>query len=345
MAMHNNRGFTLVELLVSTVVISILGVIVTTSFSQLGAVSENLRRERANEENRKIGAGFKDIAATTTNGRLPASYTGAGYISAPMNLAPASGDTTGQQMLQIMQQTGLGLARINGDGYASNRVKVYQKIALVAHIPFFGSAGETVQITYDFGVIYQTSCAYTDLSCNPSPVSGIPGDSDVLTTSNHKTWRVKGQDLRPYFTSTYALQRTLVSDTKSRLLSIRNSLSSYFSSQLLAAAPGITTNFFPTPTGAGAPNRSGSDPLTNDGCRNGWYSLDAANVNVLAQLNLMPVNFYGRTAFGGVIQYCADFDPANTSADTAPHGAALRFGRNITAASIPAAGSSFILSL
>lgn len=343
--MRRSYGFTLVELLVSTIVLSILGVIVTTSFSQLGAVTENLRRERASEENRKIGRAFQDIASSLTKGRLPTPYTGSGYTSAPINLSPTAADTSGQQMLQNMQQTGLGLERINSDGYASQRVKVYQTISLVDDVPFFGSVGETVQITYDYGVVYQTSCPLNDATCNPTPATGIPGDSEVLTSSNYKTWVVKGEDLRPYFFSTYALQRSLVSDTKSRVLSVRNSLSSYFASQVLAAAPGTTTNFFPTPKGAGAPDMSGSNPLTNDGCRNGWYNLDAANVDVLAQLNLLPTSFYGRTAFGGVIQYCADFDPANTSADTQPHGAALRFSKSITSGAIPATGSSFVISL
>jgi prepilin-type N-terminal cleavage/methylation domain-containing protein len=342
----HTSGFTLIEILIATVLMAILGLTVSSLSVNISTSTELLRHERAAEENRLIGESLKTVASQSNNGRLPTPYTNAAQhnTNAPLNLNPTSADPTGIATLQTIQQSGLGLERINYDGYASERVRVYQNISLSENTPFFGAFGETVKITYDYGVIYQTSCPLKDSTCNPSPTTGIPGDSAVLTTNNYKTWQISGNDLRPYIFSTHALQRQWVKQTATNLLAVRNALQSFFSASQLSAPPGDTTNFYPVPDIAGSPDMSGNDPITNDGCRNGWYNLNAATVNILSKLNLTPVTFYGQSAFGGTIQYCSDYDPANTSANTTPHGAALRLSRDITSAASPSNGTSLILS-
>src|SRR5690606_29625636 len=93
-------------------------------------------------------------------------------------------------------------------------------------------------------------------------------------------------------------------------------------------------------TNAGAPNLVRSVPVMN--CYDGWYSLDALNVNVLAQIGLDPTEF-GVTAWGGTIEYCRDYEPspeAGYTANDAPHYAALRFNQNLSKALAPTNNAS-----
>jgi len=108
---------------------------------------------------------------------------------------------------------------------------------------------------------------------------------------------------------------------------VRDALLSYFRGKQLAAQPTDTTNWYP---GSGM---GGKSPTANQGCRDGWYPLDTTTVLPLIGLS---VGEFGKTSWGGVIEYCRDFDPAaSKSANAPPQAAALRFNANISAGAVP----------
>jgi len=334
---RHSSGFSLLELLVALVVVATIATTTSGLVSVYQIYQEASYIETATDVNRRLGKALQQWAANENNGRLPAVYTGGGFTS-------SVADPTNATLMGYISNAGVHLDMINDDGFASRRVRTYQPIALSRTVPLFGNTGDTVVLNYDHAVIYQTKCPLADATCNPS-ATGIPGDSVVLTAANVNTWNVGGDDVRPYPFNTYGIQLGWMETTRGRLESIRDALRASFLNQLQAAAPGTTTNFYLLPTGAGAPAPVVADPATNQDCHDQWYQLDAANVNILNQLNISPVSTMATTPWGGRIEYCPDYDPAGLGANAQPHGAALRINRTLSSGSAPSAvaANNFVL--
>ena len=323
------RGFTLIELVVTVGMLAAITMIGTSLLVVYSQSQKFSYLEGVADTNRKLGQALQAFAANENNGRLPAPYTGGSYTSAVYD--PANAILSG-----YVADSGVYLDAANNDGFASQRVRVYQVIPLTKDVPFSGSGGDLVELDYDYGVIYQTDCALLDATCNPT-ASGLPSNSVVLTAANYRTWNVAANDMRPYAFNTYGIQRTWLHETRERVELIRDALRSSFANLLLAGAAGDTTNWHLAPNGAGAPDLSGATAATNQNCHDGWYQLDAANVNILEQLNISPVTTMALTSWGGRIEYCRDYDPAGLGADAQPHGAALRINRSLSDALAPSA--------
>lgn len=321
------RGFTLTELLVTVTVLGLLTAVVAPLLGNYLSARESAYRERATLDNQRIAAALLDFAATQTpRATLPAPYTGAGYTKTVFN--PADTSPTGLALQQGLYSTGVSPAAINDDGYQSRRVRVYQVVAGIQHqVPLYYRSGPLVTLSYDYGVLYQTTCQRLDASCNPRAVTGVPGDSPELKAANFTSWAVAGEDYPATHLSTLPLQMAMLSATAQRVDRIRDKLTWYLRDRQIAASAGDETNWFPG-TGLG-----GKDPLLTQGCRDGWYSLLTSNV--LPALGVAPEE-YGVTAWGGVIEYCRDFDPdASGQPNKPPHYAALRMNRSLSLGVVP----------
>ena len=152
--------------------------------------------------------------------------------------------------------------------------------------------------------------------------------------------------MAPYRFTNLKLQREWLDSTLERINIIRSDLRDYFQTLFLASPPDATVNLYPAPTNVGAPDLSGSDPLANDNCRDGWYALNSANVNVLALLGRDAAE-YGSTLFGGAIEYCRDYDVGGVGgANTPPHNAAIRIHQEVSRGIVPGApGVNLVFTL
>lgn len=321
---RRSQGFTLIELILSVTLLGILTIMVTPFFKMLmGARAQAYAQEQALIDQKVANALLAYAGSNTLLGQLPAPYTGGSYKSTVFNPT----DATATSLQPYLLGGNLNPNFVNNDAAASKRVRVYQKVSGLTHtMPMYGQSGPVVTLNYDFGVVYMTICPLDNSSpsCNPNSATGIPGYSPVLTATNYKTWTTDPRDLPATMFSTLPLQQGMLEVTHTRLDNIRDALSGYARAKMLMAAATDTTNFYPAPTGMGAPVLSGGNPATNQGCRDGWYSLNSGVVNVLTQVGLSQAEM-GSTAWGGTVQYCRDYDPTGASgANTPPHYAALR---------------------
>lgn len=326
------RGFTLVELLIGIIVLGILAVVLTPYFSAVRTAQLQAYTEKQRLINQRIASGLVRYASEhSTTGALPAPYTATGVNSGPI-------DTTDGDLTAIMQETGIDPGEFNDDGRSSPRVRVYQRAAVTGYeTPLFVRSGPLVLLDYHIGAVYITDCI-KGTACD----ADIPGASAELTAANRATWNITAPDSAVARLSSLPVQKRMMALTASRMNAIRDALTGYATAKILAAAPGDTTNHYP---GSGM---SGLDPLVaaNQGCRDGWYPLNDASVNVLPLVGLTKSE-YGVTAWGGAIQYCRDYDPSGSlGAGTPPHYAAIRVNRGLSTAAGPTAtpGDNIVLS-
>lgn len=321
-------GFTLVELAIALIIIGVLLAIT----DQGGVIKASTRRyhEQQKVDNKNLAAVLLDYAQKVDpKGRLPAPYTGGGYYSTLLN-------STNTTLASLFTNANIPPNAINTDGTTGARVRVYQQVALTKTIPLDFQAGPTVTLSYDYAAVYMTACRMADGSCNVSPV---PGASPQMTTANYSAWTTTGTDLAIETFSSYPIQQQRLIGTAQLIADLRDRVNSSYSSQLLAANAGATTNFLPFAYQSGAPSTpnpdmSGATAATNQGCWDGWYNLGATNVNILAQLGFTQAQF-ATTKWGGQIDYCRDYDPALRGAGTSPHYGALRFHQSVSTGAAP----------
>ncbi|MDU4254442.1 type II secretion system protein [Pseudomonas sp.] len=328
--MRAQQGFTLIELMITTVILGALFVAIGPGISSALTMMEAAKRDEVIVNNQKLASGMMAFARNSNGGRLPAPYTGSGVASGLYN--PADASAAGLSLSMELRNSGVPVNDINTDGAVIDNVKVYQRVAgLTYTVPLYFTTGTPVVLTYDVGAITQTACALNN-ACN----TGVPGASTALTAANVTTWGPTYPDYGAVVFSTLPEQKNMLQLTVGRLNRLSDRLASEFYTRMRLAAANSTQNFYPLPTNGGAPNLAGMNPVANMGCHNGWYRLSAANVNILTQLGL-DQSEYGVTAWGGAIDYCRDYEPTATSsatADTPPHYAALRFNRNISSGAV-----------
>ncbi len=325
------QGFTLVELLITVSIFGVILYMIGPTISAAFTFFDAAKRQEVVMNNQRIAGGIMSYARNSNNGLLPAPYTGGNINSGIYN--PADVSPPGLALTMELRNTGVPIAFLNSDSAIVKNVKVYRRLSgLVYTAPIYFTTGSLITINYDIGAIVQTQCAQGS-ACN----SGTPGDSPVLTAANLATWDAAGQDFGAVVFSTLPLQKEMLRMTTGRLNKLSDKLASEFYTRQRLSAANSPTNFFPLPSNGGAPNFIGRNPVTNMGCHNGWYSLDAGNVNILAQIGMDSAEF-GVTAWGGPVEYCQDYErdavgPAN--AGQAPHYAALRINRNLSSAAAP----------
>lgn len=338
-------GFTLVELLIVSVVLSILAVALAPVFGSIASSWARAQTEKSKLYNGYLGDALVSYAqenlAAGAAGTLPAPYTGAGYTSTVFS--PSDVSTNGIALKQKLTQQNVPITEINDDGTAGANVRVYQRVAgLIQQMPMYFQSGPLVTLTYQYGAIYTTACPKSTSACNPSAATGVPGSSAALTALNYTTWTTSGTDGVPYVFSSLPVQRSMLTKTTNNLDKLRDYFVSYYRASQQKAAAADTTNWYPS----GASSLEGQTPGTNQGCRDGWYNL-ATDTTILQTVGLTSTEL-GSTAWGGAIQYCRDYDPTGTKgANTAPFYGAFRILGSVSSGSAPdsvATGNNVVLS-
>lgn len=334
---------TLIELMVAVFVVGILSIAVAPLFSSFVASTRGGYAKRQEVVNQTVGVALLQFAQDATAlGTLPAPYTGGGYTSTVYN--PSDATATGQALKAALTQSGVNPAEINDDNYPSKRVRAYQRITgLTAAMPLYFRTGPLVTLTYQFGVIYTTGCERATTSCNPTAATGLPGSSVALTAANYATWTTAARDQAAHFVSTLPLQKQMLANTTAKVDKVRDALMSYFRTQQTTASAGDTTNWWLPSSGT----LGGATPGTNQGCRDGWYDL-STDTSILPAAGLTPA-VDGKTAWGGRIEFCRDYDPTGASGPNAvPHLAAIRFHSSVSLGLAPDAvvvGNNVVLTL
>lgn len=328
-ALRASRGFSLLEMVISLAVLGIVSVIVFPTLQMIGSITNRAAAETQRQMSEKMKTAMLSFAKNATAlGRLPAPWThsASGTKSAPV-------DMTNTNLVNEMLLAGLDRNSLNDDGTAAQNVRIYQRVTgLTYSMPLYFQAGPTVTLTYEYGVIYSTMCSRRDTTgCHAAT---LPGGSAALTSGNYQTWSVAGTDYWPTFVSSLPLQKDMLRETMRRVDRVREALIANFNARVLLATPSDTTNWHPS----ASTSMAGYAPASNAGCRDGWYSL--ASTNILDGLGLTATEF-GSTAWGGVIEYCRDYDPTGTSGvNNPPHFAALRLNRDVSSGTAPDAVTS-----
>lgn len=341
---HAQRGFTLLELTVTVVIVGIMAAIIAPYFqvaTTLNGQNYTLNQQRIN---RAISLSLHEYAKKIDPaGRLPAPYTNAsqGAYSTVVNATtPSALDTA---LFGLISQYGVSLPEINTDASPVERQRVYQRIVYSAAdpstsglrvaMPIFGGSSVTALVEFDAGVVYNTACAKANAGCRQTfGAVVIPGTSPQFT--NTPTWTTTGSDGLPIRVTTLDIQKELLDQTGFRINRVRDQLRAYFQARLLQAPPGDPTNFYPA--GSGATSAPADVPSAASGCYTGWYALNGAS-DILPVAGLAKEEF-GVTAWGRAIEYCRDYtaSAAVSVANDLPHVGALRIRREVNAAA-PAA--------
>lgn len=330
----SQSGFTLIELVIAVTLMGIVSISMAPVFNLFMTAKNQTYTENQAAINVRLSQGFlahaREVSAL---GQLPAPYTDAPSkrYNAPYNPADVTATAVGPYLVQ----TRVASQEINDDNTAAARVRVYQRLqGLTQDVPLYFQSGPAVRLTYDFGALYSTACprANTTPSCNVNASLGIPGASPVLTAANVLTWQTAAPDYPGIMFSTLQIQKDMLRLTSTRLDRIRDGFASYFRAKVISASASDSTNWYPAPS-SGTPNLTSATPATNQGCRDGWYDLSATDI--LTQIGLTASEL-GKTAWGGSVEYCRDYDPAGTgTANAPPHFAAIRINKNVSAALAP----------
>lgn len=324
----SQAGFTLVEMMIATTLLGLMSLILSPSFRTFLAMRDQAYAERQTYINTKLSQAMLAYAesppAGIPVGSLPTWYTNSTnkFFYAPVN--PTGSATS---LMPYAQQQGLSAQDVNDDATPTANVRVYQRATGISTDAYmFYQGGPSVRLSYELGAIYMSKCA-RKATCNNSTNTPSTQTSPVptkLSVTSYATWAPPSDASSLVFVSTLPLQKKMLELTAQRFDRLRESFTNYFKAK----------GNYPAPL-AGSPMEN-SSPSGNLGCRNGWYQLDAPtttsgiNNDIPLQIGISQVEDT-RTAWGGPIYYCQDYDPSGTSGrSVAPHYAALLVHKSIS---------------
>ncbi|MBY8168151.1 prepilin-type N-terminal cleavage/methylation domain-containing protein [Vibrio fluvialis] len=310
---NSNQGFTLVELVVVLVIVAVLTPAIGTWLA-IANRDKNLAYQRQlYVDHVQIANAFRTWANNENNGFLPEPYTNPASkdVLAPVDLS--STEPSVIALRNYLARGTLSLSSVNSDGTPAKNAKVYQRIPDRIHIqPVEGVSSLTVKLLYDSGVIYQTNCSKSD-DCN----IGLVGASPVYSLG----WEAVLPDLKAVEFSTLDIQQSKWELTWQKIKEIKRRIRDEFVYSQLSAQAGDLSNFFFKPSG-------GATDIGQLNCPSGWF--DLSTTDALEHYGIGPKEVYGQTSWGGVIDYCADYDPQGKGEDKPPHNAALRLNIDVT---------------
>ena len=317
-------GFTLVEILACTFLLGLLMVLLSPTIRDGYSAVMRAANGRQALNNQNIASVLLDSVRTQSLlGQLPPPYSGSSFRSTVL-------DPSDSGLVGLFTQAGMLPRDVNTDGTAAQNVRVYQRAnGLTMQVPLYFRSGPLVTLSYQVGVVYSTRCGVYDGGCSTGP-SGVPGASPALTAANALNWAPADPDYGAQVFSTLQLQRSMLQTTVTNLDLIRDNFQNYYRESERLASATDTTNWYPAPSSSLA----GQNPLVNQGCYDGWYDLSNSTVNVLAQIGMDQAR-YGKTQWGGPLQYCRDYKPTATGANKVPHYGAIRIHTNVSAGSSP----------
>ncbi len=339
-------GFTLFEVIFAVMILGILSMALSPAFRTLMMSRDIAYVSEQTAINQKIANALVTYAeygsATPGVTTSPCHSSTNKVFYAIYNPTLCSGTSA---LRDYLQQQGVSLSQVNDDGTAAKNLRVFQRLGSESQTAYlFYQSGPMVFLNYDYGVIYMTNCGQSQ-PCNQTAASStsppksqptMPGDTATtagavrLTTSNRSTWVPGTRDIGVTYVSTLPLQKKMLQTTADQLDRIRTALTNYYAS-MQAANPSSTANFYPQPTDPLQRAPADPDPLTNQGCREGWYQLSNPVIDILPQIGIGGGTEFGFTPFGAAIEYCRDYDPTAASGyGNAPHYAALRINRAVS---------------
>lgn len=326
------QGFTLIELIITIFVLGVLTLVFSQFWSSgLSAASAAVDAEQE-AINHRLGSVLLDYAANAAvnpTGDLPVPYTN----GSTMRYAITDGSNATLQALLVQARIRPVLAQ--SDGTPADNVRVYQTVTgQTLSTPLYNTFGPAITLTYSEAVIIATHCQRS-ATCNTVGTGGVPGTSGVFNAANLSTFALTGDDYGLERLSTLAVQKQKLQQTADNIDAIRTRLQELFRERQRSAAANDTTNFFPRQLVVVPAAAMGT---TTDCHNDGWYRLD--NSDILTQLSLQNT-VYGKTAWGGQIHYCPDYDATGAkAADAPPHFAALKILTSPSAGGSPPASSN-----
>ena len=314
--MNKSSGFTLIELLITMVIIGIMSSIAGAVWMQYTSLANQLAKKERYMDVIAIKNTLLKFSALDNNGRLPAPYNGGDYNNACLDTV----NVNMKSYFSLFSNSHFG--DVNNDGSISKNVRVCQRVTgLTYQQSVSGFNGAEVLLNYDVGVVYQTNCSLYDTTCN----TGVPGDSLAYTATG---WATAGEDGQAVEYSTLSVQQAMWSRTYKKLTEISDVMKNYRFDLIKSNAADDTTNWNLGPT-LSSEDMSGQSAAANQGCYDGWYDLKGTNIDILSKYG-MNKDIYSITEFGGVVEYCRNYDPADKGVDTLPHLAAIRVNKNVS---------------
>ncbi len=311
-------GFTLVEMFLVMAVVGVMSLIISPVLGELTSRQMIAHRNEQRAINHNIARTFEQYAALiSATGALPKPATVGGIGFLPL-------DPLDKSLVNLLLQNKIPVDNVNDDNRAAHNLRGYQSAGdLTQTVPFNARSGPSVTISYQYGVIYSTTCRKDDVSCNRS--SAVP--ENVLTKENYAVWKLQEPDFAPAYLSSFPQQMEMLAATSVAIDKVRDALTQYFSVRQ-AVASERNGNFFPDSAsvivGAAA---------SNQGCWHTW--IDLAKSPLLTLAGRAPSE-YGATAWRAPIEYCRDYDAQGVKGpNVAPYFGALRIHRQVSLALAP----------
>lgn len=323
-------GVTLIELLISVVILGIIMAIVGPIFSSTLTFMEASKKSEVLQNNQKLASGMLSYARNN-GGELPPEQGGKYQLYDESAVRPS------KQYELYLTLTGSGVApnQINSSGYGVDTAKLYQVVSgLKYEQPLYFNTGDMVTLSYQVGVIYQSACPKQE-ACANSPFSNYNGYARTpkLTESTIVSWDVAGNDYAPVMINTLAEQKSMLRVTIGRLNRLTDRFSSHFYSKARASESAGVNHFAGTAASLGG--------VQKQGCWVEWDNLSGTTTLESIGLNK---NEYGKTAWGGNIEYCRDYKPGGGGAEgQPPFFAALRFNKELKKNSHPSAATNNVI--
>lgn len=312
-------GLTLVELLVSVIILGVLMVIIGPLFSNALTFMDAAKRSEVQLNNQKLASGMLSYARNK-DGKLPPQRSDFSLYDEEA--------TAGSGYDLFLELSGAGVApnQINTTGFGVNAKKMYQ---LAGPIPFkqpvYFSSGDLVTLYYEVGVIYQTNCPAKE-ACANSTAPWSNGGADKLVVNNIVGWKVNGGDYAPVMFNTLAEQKSMLRTTIGRINRLSDRISSSYYAKARATEQSGVNHF--------AGSNGSADPAS--GCWSGWDRLISSSTLATIGLNREE---YGKTAWGGRVEYCRDYKPGGLAGQP-PFYAALRINKDLKVGSHPSTTNS-----